>query len=136
MNEQKLLVAYASLAGSTAEVAEAIGEILAEGGAQVNVRSMKDVTDLTPYQAVVAGSAIHGQKWLPEGMKFMQTHRGSLAQKPFAAFMVCITLGMANAASYREGLTSWMAPVRSLVTPVSEGLFAGSLDFSFQTSPF
>jgi menaquinone-dependent protoporphyrinogen oxidase len=125
----KILVAYASQAGSTTEVAEAIGKSLAESGAQVEVRRMKDVQDLAPYRAVVAGSAIHGAKWLPEAMQFMRTHQAALAQRPFASFLVCITLGMSSADKYRPGLAAWLEPVRSLVRPKSEGLFAGSLDF-------
>jgi menaquinone-dependent protoporphyrinogen oxidase len=125
----KILVTYASRAGSTAGVAEAIGKTLVESGAQVEVRPMKDVKDLAPYRAVVAGSAIRGGKWLPEAMQFMQTHRAALAQKPFAAFLVCITLAMPTD-KYREGVATWLEPVRALVKPVSEGLFAGALDFS------
>ena len=124
-----ILVTYASRAGSTAGVAEAIGRTLAAGGAQVEVRPMQAVTDLTPYRAVVAGSAIRGQKWLPEAMQFLRTHRAALAQKPFAAFLVCITLSMPKADQYRPGVAGWLQPVRDLVTPVSEGLFAGALDF-------
>ncbi len=128
--ENKVLVTYASQAGSTAGVAEAIGKSLAEGGAQVDVLPMKNVTDLTPYRAVVAGSAIHGQKWLPEAMQFMRDHQSELSRKPFASFMVCITLSMANSGQYLEGLKDWMSAVRALVNPVSEGYFAGALDFS------
>ncbi len=129
MLQTRILVTYASQAGSTAEVAEAIGQVLTQRGAQVDVRPMKSVTDLAPYQAVVAGSAIHGSKWLPEALQFVKTHRDELSRKPFAAFMVCISLGMASADKYREGLAGWMEPVRRLVRPVSEGLFAGCLDF-------
>ncbi len=125
----KILVAYASRAGSTAGVAEAIGKTLAEGGAQVEVRLMKDVKDLAPYRAVVAGSAIHGGQWLPEAMQFMQTHQATLAQKPFAAFLVCMTLTISNG-KYREHVADFLQPVRALVKPVSEGLFAGVLDIS------
>jgi len=56
----KILVAYASRTGSTAEVAKAIGNTLAESGAQVDVLPMQDIKDLAPYQAVVAGCAIRG----------------------------------------------------------------------------
>jgi menaquinone-dependent protoporphyrinogen oxidase len=125
----QILVAYASRAGSTAGVAEAIGQTLAESGAQVEVRPMQDVEDLAPYRAVVAGSAIQGGKWLPEAMQFMQTHRAALTQKPFAAFLVCMTLAIANG-KYREHVADFLQPVRALVRPVSEGLFAGALDIS------
>jgi menaquinone-dependent protoporphyrinogen oxidase len=126
----KILVAYASRAGSTAGVAEAIGVTLAESGAQVEVRPMQKVKDLMPYRAVVAGSAIQGGKWLPEAMQFMQTHRAALAQKPFTAFLVCMTLAMPGADKYREHVAGFLQPVRALVRPVSEGLFAGALDIS------
>jgi menaquinone-dependent protoporphyrinogen oxidase len=89
---------------------------------------MQDVRDLAPYRAVVAGSAIRGNKWLPEAMQFMQTHQATLAQKPFAAFLVCMTLVMPSADKYRQGVAAWLEPVRTLVRPVSEGLFAGALD--------
>jgi menaquinone-dependent protoporphyrinogen oxidase len=123
----QILVTYASRAGSTAGVAEAIGQTLAESGAQVEVRPMRDVEDLAPYRAVVAGSAIQGGRWLPEAMQFVQTHRAALAQKPFAAFLVCMTLAIANG-KYREHVADFLQPVRALVRPVSEGLFAGVLD--------
>jgi menaquinone-dependent protoporphyrinogen oxidase len=129
-DENRILVTYASRAGSSAGVAEAIGRGLVEGGAQVDVLPMKNVTDLSPYLAVVAGSAIRGQKWLPEAMQFIREHQSELSHKPCAAFMVCITLSMANAGQYLEGLKSWMSPVRELIHPVSEGYFAGALDFS------
>jgi menaquinone-dependent protoporphyrinogen oxidase len=126
----KILVAYASRAGSTADVAEAIGKTLSEGGAQVDVMSMNDVKDLSVYRAVVVGSAIRGSKWLPEAVQFIQTHQSTLAQKPFAMFTVCITMAMSNAEKYRAGVAGWVAPVRELVKPLSEGFFAGMLDFS------
>ena len=126
----KILVTYASRAGSTADVAEAIGKTLAEGGAQVDIIPMKAVKDVTPYQAVVAGSAIRKSKWLPEAMQFIQTHRAELSKRPFAEFTVCITLAMSNSEQYRSAVRGWVAPVRAQVRPMSEGLFAGMLDFS------
>ena len=127
---KRILVTYASRAGSTAGVAEAIGKTLAEDGAPVDVLPMNEVKDLSPYQAVVAGSAIRGSKWLPEAMQFIQTHRAELAQKRFAEFTVCITLAMSNGEQYRSAVSKWVAPVREQVKPLSEGLFAGKLDFS------
>jgi len=127
---KKILVTYASRAGSTAEIAETVGRILAEGGAQVDVLPMKEVKDLSTYQAVVAGSAIRGSKWLPEAMQFVEAHKAELARKRFAMFTVCITMAMKNAERYRTGVAKWVAPVRALVRPLDEGFFAGRLDFT------
>jgi menaquinone-dependent protoporphyrinogen oxidase len=129
MND-KILVTYASCTGSTVGVAEAIGKTLTEHGLTVDVIAMRDVQELTPYRAVIAGSAIQDKKWLPEAMQFIQVHRSELARKPFAAFLVCMTLGMRNGETYRPFVVEFLASVRALVTPISEGLFAGALDIS------
>ena len=134
MND-KILVTYSSRNGSTAGVAEAIGKTLTQAGTQVDVLPMQEVKDLAPYRAVVAGSAIQSGQWLPEAMQFMQAHRAALARKPFAAFLVCMTLAMNGGrvgarppSNYREHVATWLEPVRALVRPVSEGLFAGASD--------
>jgi menaquinone-dependent protoporphyrinogen oxidase len=130
---EKILVTYASRSGSTAGVAEAIGKSLAEGGAQVDVLPMQAVKDLSPYQAVVAGSAIQSAQWLPEAMQFIQANRAELSRKPFAAFLVCMTLAIraelkVSNGDYRQQVAAWLDPVCALVRPVSKGLFAGTLD--------
>jgi len=124
----KILVTYATCTGYTVGVAEAIGKTLAEGGALVDVLPMQAVKDLTPYRAVVAGSAIQNKQWLPEAVQFIQAHRVELARRPFAAFLVCMTLAMRNGEKYLPSVADFLAPVRALVKPVSEGLFAGGLD--------
>lgn len=134
MND-RILVTYATRTGSTVGVAEAIGKTLAEGGALVDVRPMQDVKDLTPYWAVVAGSAIQNHKWLPEAMQFMQTHQKALADKTFAAFLVCLTMILKNVQPHLIA-AEWMTPIRTLKQPISEGYFAGVLDISKIPSRF
>jgi menaquinone-dependent protoporphyrinogen oxidase len=127
---KKILVTYASRTGSTAEIAEAIGNTLRQDKANVEVFPAEDVKSLSPYHAVIIGSPIRKSRWLPEAMQFIETHRAVLAQKRVATFTVCITLAMSNAEQYRRAVKQWIAPVRAKVRPVSEGLFAGRLDFS------
>ena len=123
----KVLVTYASRTGSTSGVAEAIGRKLSENYLDVDVVEMKNVVNLESYSAVIAGSAIQGGEWLPEANEFMQKNVQSLQQKPFAAFLVCMTLAMKQGEKYRPHVANMLSPIRSLVQPISTGLFAGSL---------
>ena len=124
----KVLVTYASRTGWTPGVAEAIGKTLAEAGQQVDVLPMAEVHALAPYRAVVAGSAIQNKQWLPEALQFVRAHQGELSHQPFAAFLVCMTLAMKNGEKYRPFAQEFMAPVRAIVKPLSEGCFAGGLE--------
>jgi len=135
----KILVTYASRTGWTTGVAEAIGKTLAEHGAQVDVLPMRAVENLKGYDAVIAGSGINGASWLPEALDFVRANQTELQRKPFAAFLVCMTLailahgasaGVKNGEQYRAHVATWLDPVSALVKPVSKGLFAGGLDIS------
>jgi menaquinone-dependent protoporphyrinogen oxidase len=82
----KILVTYATCTGSTIRVAETIGSTLSQKGALVDVMPMNKVKDLAVYEAVVAGSAIQDNKWLPEAVFFVQEHRAELLKnhsRPF-----------------------------------------------------
>ncbi len=134
----KILVAYASRGGSTAEIAQAIGATLRTQAHAVDVLPMQDVHDISAYEAVIAGSAIHKQKWLPEALDFMQRHQHQLQEKPFAAFLVCLALALNGEQGRTKGrvaAASWLEPVRAMVKPVSEGLFAGVLDLRKVRNP-
>ncbi|MEQ9030681.1 MAG: flavodoxin domain-containing protein [Aggregatilineales bacterium] len=131
----KILVTYASLAGSTVGVAEAIGKTLATNtGEEVDVLPMETIDNLSAYSAVIAGSAIRMDNWLPEAMQFVKQHQQELSQKSFAVFVVCLAMAVKNErrlAKAKVTATGYMQPVRELVpTTISEGLFAGVLDLS------
>jgi len=136
----KILIAYASKCGSTGEVADAIGETLADpksgdGGTTVDVRLAKDVTDVSGYRAVVVGSAVRMGRWLPEATKFVETHHDALAQMPVACFAVCMTLSEDTEENRRE-VAAYLDPVREMVQPVDEGFFAGAMDYGKLSFPF
>jgi len=128
--KSNFLVTYASNTGWTVGVAEAIGKTLAENGTMVDVLPMRDVKDLSAYDAVVAGSGINGAAWRPEAVQWLRDHQAELKRKPFASFLVCMTLTMKNGEQYRGHVSTWLDPVSALVKPVSKGLFAGGLDIS------
>jgi menaquinone-dependent protoporphyrinogen oxidase len=125
---KRILVTYASQTGFTEGVAEMIGETIADENLVVDVLPMKDVLDMAGYQAVVAGSGIQAGSWLPEGLDFIRKNQQELSRKPFAAFLVCMTLTMKGGDKYRSHVQEWMRPVKALVPTISENMFAGGLD--------
>lgn len=125
---KKILVTYASVTGFTLGVAEMIAKTLEDDYFQVELIPMNSVKNLEKYDAVVAGSGIQAGAWLPEAMQFVRENQSELSKKPFAAFLVCMTLAMKNGDQYRSHVKEWMQPVRALVPTVSENIFAGGLD--------
>lgn len=129
---KKVLIAYASMHGSTGEVADALAKDLCAAGASVDIRLAENVKDLSPYQAVVVGSAIRSDRWLPEANEFVASHRSILSNIPTAYFLTCLTLAKPSA-EIRTRVQSFLSPVREEVPevkPVSTGLFAGVLDYN------
>jgi menaquinone-dependent protoporphyrinogen oxidase len=82
------LIAYASAHGSTRGIAERIAALLRERGIDATATPVTDVDDVSAYDAFVIGSAIHGQRWLPEATAFVERHAAALAPRPVWLFSV------------------------------------------------
>ena len=80
--EKKVLVAYASKYGATAEIAEKMGEVHRQAGLSTDVIPADEVSDLTPYEAVVLGSAVFIGKWRKQAVKILQANEKMLAERP------------------------------------------------------
>jgi menaquinone-dependent protoporphyrinogen oxidase len=78
----KVLLAYSSKHGATAEITEKIGEILRQADLQVDVLPVKNVKDLKPYQAVVLGSAAYMFRWRADAVSFLKKNKGLLVELP------------------------------------------------------
>jgi menaquinone-dependent protoporphyrinogen oxidase len=84
--DMKVLVAYASRHGSTAGIAEGIGAGLRAAGLSVDVSSVGEVRDVSPYDAFVIGSAAYMYHWLKEATSFVKRHRALLVERPVWLF--------------------------------------------------
>jgi menaquinone-dependent protoporphyrinogen oxidase len=102
----KVLVAYATKYGATAEIAEKIGQVLDQAGLSTDVKPVKLVRDLSPYQAVVLGSAVYIAQWRKEAVKFLQANEKHLAEMPVWLF----SSGPAGKGDPVELLQGWRLP--------------------------
>ncbi len=120
----RVLIAYATYAGSTVEVAAAIGERLGAQGFVVDVKPVQNKPPVDGYQAVVIGSAVHHGNWLAEAIDFVKVNQLALNHMPVALFCVHIQ-NMGNDEPSRQRRLAYLNEVRSLVQPIGEGFFSG-----------
>ena len=138
---KKILLAYTTAAGSTAEVAEAIAKEIADPGsdqteAAVDVLRTEDVTDVGDYGAIIVGSGIRAGKVYRDTLSFLERFQEELSQVPVAYFVVCMTAMDPTEESRREVETyvDQMRESAPQVTPVNVGKFGGVMDY--KTLPF
>lgn len=121
---RRVLVAYATRTGATAEIAQVIGAELAMRGWRSDVESVCDHPAVAGHDAVVLGSSVHGGKWLPEAMTFIDANVAALSRVPVAIFTVHgMNLGSdAESAAARH---KYVDAVRTRITPTDAVWFAG-----------
>jgi len=83
---KKILVTYATRFGATAAIAAAVAAELHAAGHDVDVREVTAVAAVSPYDAVVVGSALYGERWRPEAVDFLRNHRHQLRGRPVWLF--------------------------------------------------
>ena len=153
---KKILVTYATNAGSTAKVAQAVADEFAKT-ADVDVLPLEQVTALGQYAAVVLGAPmILG--WHRGAQAFLRRNQEALCRVPVALFITCMSLAKtddtivdgvplfvdeklpftpknAGRLSLKERystVTNYLRPVFKTaprVKPVSVAFFGGSLQY-------
>jgi menaquinone-dependent protoporphyrinogen oxidase len=86
MGDQRVLVAFANRAGSTAGIAGAVATVLRRAGFTVDCLVASEVADVTPYAAVILGSGVFIPSRRSDGGGFLARHEGSLASRPLWLF--------------------------------------------------
>jgi len=126
-NGSRILVAYASRCGSTAEIAEALGRDLQSRGYKPEVLPVAKVSQLGGYQAVLLGSAVRAGNWLKEATGFVRQHEREIRDLPNAFFTVHMT-NTGDDEKSRKGRLGYLDRVREMMRPDSEVFFAGRMD--------
>ncbi len=81
-----VLVAYASAHSSASRIAQQIADRLLKSGFAAAARPVGDIVSLQPYRAVVLGSHVRQQVWLPEAAEFLHRFVGQFAKLPVWLF--------------------------------------------------
>ncbi len=123
----KVLVAYASGHGSTAEVAQFIGERLKEYDFDVTISAVDAVQSAAGYDAYVIGSPIYGGMWLTEFSQFLERFETELASKPLYMWMMCIRILEKDGLEYAQQEYIYQPIVKKLGTREVQ-FFAGKLN--------
>ncbi len=126
---QRILVAYDTKNGSTADVAEAIAASLRDHGALVDVEHARAVRDLSGFAALVVGAPIYSGRWLAGAHRVLK-RAGRLApgrSMPIAVFALGprVDEGPQNWVRPREQFERALAKHAS-ISPVSTTLFGGA----------
>jgi menaquinone-dependent protoporphyrinogen oxidase len=150
----KILVTYATMAGSTEEVARVVSEELAKNGLQVEVLPIVQVKDLSGYTGVVVGAPMI-MGWHRQARRFLRQHRKQMQSIPLAVFILAMSLTQEEAMgvdgvsvvvdpglpkpaqdparlSFRERYTrlgNYLKPILKSAHPVSIGVFGGRLEY-------
>lgn len=153
----RILVAYATMAGSTADVAQKVGEEIAKSGLQVDVLPLSEVKDIETYDGVVVGGPMI-MGWHRAALRFLKKHRRAFQRIPLAVFVMAMSLTQTDEKStgdvavyvdeklpkpaekdgslnFRERyarLSNYLRPILTAtrpVKPVSIGMFGGRLEY-------
>jgi menaquinone-dependent protoporphyrinogen oxidase len=127
--ENRVLVTYASKYGATSEIAEKIGDVLREKGLQVDVIPANRVGDPSVYKAIVLGSAAYIGQWRKEAVKFLNSNKELMAERPVWLF----SSGPTAEGDPIELVKGWrfpekLKPVIDSIQPRDVTVFHGVLD--------
>ncbi|MBN2379940.1 flavodoxin domain-containing protein [candidate division WOR-3 bacterium] len=120
----KVLIGYATVYGSTKEVAEKVGEVLESKGMEVDVVSVTDASDVSTYDAAVIGAPVMKFSFLRPARKFVKNNKDALSKIPVAYFSLGFAM-MEDTQDRRETMMRKLKVVTRRVEPVDVGLFGG-----------
>ncbi|MBF6353733.1 flavodoxin [Nocardia higoensis] len=123
----RIAVLYATEQGSTRDIADFIAEDLTSRGGEVEVSEVSHAPDLSLFDAVVLGSAIHDMNFLPEAQSYIRAHDQELRTTELWLFGVGLGPALRGPIGRRLGpiVPPEIARQRDLLAPRDYRAFAG-----------
>lgn len=83
---KRVLVAFGSKRGGTAEIAKAVADTLRSQGLIVDCIRAAEVRDVASYDAFVVGGALYSARWVREARRFVARNATTLRARPVWMF--------------------------------------------------
>jgi menaquinone-dependent protoporphyrinogen oxidase len=121
-----ILVAFASKAGSTEEVAAAIAKTLRRSGNTVDLWRAREVPGrASQWGCVVLGAPIYSGRWHRDAHRFLRRHRAELDGVPVAIFAMGPRSPEDEAWQRSRSQFDRALAKRTWLTPVAQAVFGG-----------
>ncbi|WP_433664582.1 flavodoxin domain-containing protein [Nocardia sp. CA-128927] len=122
-----IAVIYATAQGSTRDIAEFIAAGLIDRGAHVELSDFEHAPDLSRFDGIILGSAIHNRDYLPAASAFVRTHRDELRKSDVWMFSVGLGPALRGPIGRRIGnmVPKKIAALCETVSPWDYRPFAG-----------
>ncbi len=125
----RILVAYGSKHGMTAEIAERIGKIIRDAGFEADVSPAGTAKSPADYRAVILGSGVYAGMWRRPAAKYLKAREAELAKKPVWLF----SSGPTGSGDLEKLLSGWNFPgglraVAERIKPRGIVVFRGAFD--------
>lgn len=78
----RALIAYGSKYGSTAGIAEAVGNELRSAGFEADVKSAKEIASLAGYDLAIVGAGVYVGRWNGDALDFVKRFAADLQARP------------------------------------------------------
>ncbi len=121
----KVLIAYASKYGSTKEIAEHIAMMLRRAGLTTEVKDAESVSSLYAYDAIILGSGIYFDTWLPEAKELLESFEDELSEKQVWLFSSGLT---AQVGPKDWSFPETLQPIIKSIKPKAVALFGGKVN--------
>ena len=121
-----ILIALISPSGSTQEIVGHLRRAFENAGRPVEVAELAGTRNLDSYAAVVVAAPIHGMRWMPEAVSFVESHRDSLKARP-TAFVAASYLYFEGRSTWKASITKGLEAVRRPLPHASVQVFGGRL---------
>lgn len=124
---KKVLIAYVSKTGTTAEIVHVMTKVLMSHDLTVEAKGFDEVSDLKTYDAVIIGAPINGMRWVPEASQFCSRFESELKQKKVAMFAVSYLI-IDGRETFKKAIRNSLTLFADKTGAVATTIFSGRIE--------